>query len=145
MSSSGQSRTRTRLSSSHNPIHYDIGDEAAAEERLDLILSRTTVNPWNCDIVELDGESRFSTLTKHLHCFLSVTQIQNLLQTFNGWSKNCHVVSVEETSSKNTANVASDTRFLQYDNEFINIYAIYRSGERTPPWRTPAVMWNQSL
>ena len=41
MSSPRQNQTRTRLSSSHNPIHYDIGDEAAAEERLDLLLSRT--------------------------------------------------------------------------------------------------------
>ena len=43
MSSPRQNQTRTRLSSSHNPIHYDIGDEAAAEERLDILLSRTVI------------------------------------------------------------------------------------------------------
>ena len=41
MSSSRRSRPRSRLSSSHNQIHHEIGDEGAIKERLDIALSRT--------------------------------------------------------------------------------------------------------
>ena len=38
------------MCSSHNPIHYDIGDEAAVEERLDVILSLTICLDANTEL-----------------------------------------------------------------------------------------------
>ena len=58
MSSSRRSRPRSRLSSSHNPIHYDIGDEETIEERLDVILSATIPN---FDISPIDPFGHFDS------------------------------------------------------------------------------------
>ena len=44
------------MCSSHNPIHYDLGDEAAVEERLDVILSQTIPN---FDISPIDPFGHF--------------------------------------------------------------------------------------
>ena len=50
-----------------------------------------------------------------------MAQIKNGLQTLDRWGKNCHVIRIKESGGKETADVTTDARLLQYVNEFINI------------------------